>query len=392
MTEFDKRWNMKYEKLVEFKRQNDHCIVPLIYEQDKSLAQWVRTQRTFHSSNKLRQDRKERLDEIGLAWKLASPRNINDKLWHQQYEKLVEFKRRNGHCTVPFKYQEDKSLGQWVQTQRICQSNNKLGIDRKERLDEIGFAWKNEDADANKLWYQQYEKLVEFKRKSGHCMVPCAYEQDKSLGKWVSRQRTVHINNRIRLDRKRILDEIGFAWKDDRAYNDKLWRQQYEKLVEFKRKSGHCMGPCAYEQDRSLRTWASKQRQLHSKNKMRPDRKKLLDALQFVWMKAHTHAPVRSSSTTNVRILVVGLLHALGRSRFSLSFFFCFKLQNLFRIRIWKRSRAVWFSQAKRKKGNEHESTAVTKSSGTSNMKSWSNLNEREDIVWCQIATSKMSL
>jgi hypothetical protein len=57
------------------------------YEQDKALAQWVRKQRHFHDNDKTRLDRKGLLDEI-------------DKLWHQQYEQLVEFRRKNGHCMV----------------------------------------------------------------------------------------------------------------------------------------------------------------------------------------------------------------------------------------------------------------------------------------------------
>jgi hypothetical protein len=44
-------------------------------------------------------------------------------------------------------------------------------------------------------------------------MVPFSYEQDKSLGRWVDTQRTYHNNNKLRLDRKELLDEIGFVWK-----------------------------------------------------------------------------------------------------------------------------------------------------------------------------------
>jgi hypothetical protein len=43
---------------------------------------------------------------------------------------------------VPSKYEQDSSLGIWVRTQRSTNSNNKLRLDRKERLEEIGFAWK----------------------------------------------------------------------------------------------------------------------------------------------------------------------------------------------------------------------------------------------------------
>jgi hypothetical protein len=116
----------------------------------------------------------------------------------------------------------------------------------------------------DKKWNMNYEKLVKFKRTNGHCMVPRRYEQDKSLGEWVSKQRKVHNNNTIRLDRKRILDQIGFAWKADAAHqfkpDDKLWLQQHEKLVEYKRINGNCKVPRRYEQDKSLGEWVTKQR------------------------------------------------------------------------------------------------------------------------------------
>jgi uncharacterized protein YbgA (DUF1722 family) len=145
MTEYDKQWNMQYEQLVEFKRNNGHCLVPKSYEQDQSLGRWVGNQRNYHKNDKLRFDRKIILDEIGFVWKADGPRNINDdidKIWNQQYAKLAEFKRKNGHCMVPQKNKADKSLGQWVLTQRKCRINNKIRPHRKELLDEIGFAWK----------------------------------------------------------------------------------------------------------------------------------------------------------------------------------------------------------------------------------------------------------
>jgi hypothetical protein len=325
MPEYGKQWNMQFEKLVEFKRTNGDCMVPQNYEQDKSLGNWVSMQRKHHNTNKLRQDRKRILDEIGFAWKDDGA--SNDKLWHQQYEKLVEFKRKNGHCRVPTRYKDDKSLGTWVETQRKCHKNNKLRLDRKIILDEVGFAWKP-DGDHNfkqddKLWHQQYEKVIEFKRTNGHCMVPFKYEQDKFLGKWVSHQRSIHKNNKIRPDRKDVLDKIGFVWKHVTlaARASTTWQKHYEKLVEFKQKKGHCMVPKRYEADKSLGRWVGTQRTDHKNNKMRPDRKRILDEIGFAWNQAITD-PARSS-TTNVRNLGIGSFHALGsRSCFSLSFFF----------------------------------------------------------------------
>jgi hypothetical protein len=140
-----------------------------------------------------------------------------DKKWNMHYEQLVKFKHNNGHCMVPTKYKEDTSLGRWVRNQRTNHINNKLRLDRKTILDEIGFAWKDENAPTfkpdDKLWHQQYEKLVEFNRANGHSEVPSKYKGDKSLWIWVRTQRRNHNNNNLRPDRKDLLDTIGFAWK-----------------------------------------------------------------------------------------------------------------------------------------------------------------------------------
>jgi hypothetical protein len=65
----------------------------------------------------------------------------------------------------------------------------------------------------DKKWNRQYEQLVEFKRKKGHCLVPRKYEQDKSIGPWVMTQRTRHANNTMLPARKELLDELDFAWR-----------------------------------------------------------------------------------------------------------------------------------------------------------------------------------
>jgi hypothetical protein len=71
----------------------------------------------------------------------------------------------------------------------------------------------------------------------------------------VSKQRSFHNNDKLRLDRKRILTDVGFAWKAEAVRNydpnhseKKIWHQQYE----FERKNGRCVVPTLYKQDASL--------------------------------------------------------------------------------------------------------------------------------------------
>jgi hypothetical protein len=209
--------------------------------------------------------------------KRAMPELIGKK-WNKQYEKLVEFKRKNGHCVVPSTYQEDMALGIWVSTQRKTHANNTIRPDRKNLLDELGFVWK---ADKSAAWNKQYEKLVEFKRKNGTCIVPRTYQEDLSLKWWVSKQRKTHADNIMRRDRMGLLHELGFAWGG--GNQDKIWHKQYEQLVEFKQKHGHCLVPTGYQDDTPLALWVNTQRQLHNRNAMGLDRKGRLDEIGFIW-------------------------------------------------------------------------------------------------------------
>jgi hypothetical protein len=88
----------------------------------------------------------------------------------------------------------------------------------------------------------------------------------------------------------------------------------------FKENNGHCLAPRM--EDASLRNWGSSQRRRHRDYKLRLERKELLDTLNFDW-KADTLA-ARSSTTTDVRRLVITSFHALERSCLSLLSFFCF--------------------------------------------------------------------
>jgi hypothetical protein len=49
----------------------------------------------------------------------------------ERYQELVDFKATYGHCKVPNKYKQNKSLGKWINGQR---ENFRLGKVSKERM------------------------------------------------------------------------------------------------------------------------------------------------------------------------------------------------------------------------------------------------------------------
>jgi Helicase associated domain len=106
----------------------------------------------------------------------------NTERWERGFATLSKFRRREGHC-CPSRWHAEGNfeLGQWVSVQRY--RKDLLPIERKRRLDAIGFIWDWRDY----LWEQNFAALLEFKRREGHCHVKIVYKKnDLKLGWWVA--------------------------------------------------------------------------------------------------------------------------------------------------------------------------------------------------------------
>jgi hypothetical protein len=223
------QWYQQYKELVAFKEEHGHCLVPM---NKKSLGKWASLQRNNNKNNTLRQDRTDLLEELGFVW---NSRTANeDNQWFEKYARLIIFQQKRGHCAVPQVFKEDLALGHWVDTQRSSPPRP----DRKALLEKLGFIWSerswhdgNSSCDAHdQKWNQKYERLAEFHREHGHCVVPSSYKGDKTLWRWVRKHK---YSLAIRPDRKVLLEKLGFAAKVNR------WDKVFEQLEEFKRKHGH---------------------------------------------------------------------------------------------------------------------------------------------------------
>jgi hypothetical protein len=97
-----------------------------------NLGSWVGTQRAVKDS--LPPERKQRLDDIGFIW------DPHAEAWKEGFAKLLQFKEREGHCSVPTGLIVDEfKLGVWNRNQR--KTKDSMSPERKQRLDNIGFIW-----------------------------------------------------------------------------------------------------------------------------------------------------------------------------------------------------------------------------------------------------------
>jgi hypothetical protein len=98
--------------------------------------------------------------------------------WESGFAAVFKFCAREGHCCPLQRHVEGNfKLGKWVSVQRYYQKC--LPLERKRRLDAIGFVWDWRD----NLWEQNFAALLKFKRREGHCCVPALHrEGDLKLG------------------------------------------------------------------------------------------------------------------------------------------------------------------------------------------------------------------
>lgn len=307
---YDRQWDNMFEKLLQYRSENGHCMVPKRYPPDVKLGTWVHTQRIQY--RKMIAATKKEEDGTG--------KNEGDTSSEENFEVQAE---------IPPKVEE-----------KVEEQFFRLTDERRRRLENIGFIWSARESEKNPAesarisrnsyddqWDAMFMRLQSYQEKHGHCLVPKRCQEDPKLGTWVDTQRVQYKKMRKKLeqqgveyvapsvlspststasvtdlsarkplvgrltdDRIRRLESLGFIWslRDD-------WKKHYEELKEYKREFGNCNVPARYSKNRRLGIWVSAQRQQYKQIKLADSSKPrrsapltqtridLLNELNFTW-------------------------------------------------------------------------------------------------------------
>lgn len=143
-------WNFFFNMLVEYKKSHHTVLIQKKDTKHRKLHDWKARQLSLHRQGKLSPERTEALASIGVDFsysknpKDSEERNYTAKQikdWDDMFKRLFVFYERNGHCKVPYTY-DDQRLGRWVAKQRVRFHNGDLDIARRDRLNKLGFVWK----------------------------------------------------------------------------------------------------------------------------------------------------------------------------------------------------------------------------------------------------------
>lgn len=216
----------------------------------------------------------------------ALPLTMNSdrkRTWDESFEELILFKTMNGNCLVPTTYKEDPKLGRWVDFQRTLYQSGQLLEERRLRLESVGFVWNVPEM----RWNQCLERMKKFREKTGHCKFSQSSKEDPELGRWVEDQRRRYNEGTLPKERLAKLQAIDFIWKvrrapmDQRPKKEDLWKENYEKLVEFHREHLHCN--VRKKDNQFLGSWISRQRLFRAQGLLPKNRERQLDKLGIDW-------------------------------------------------------------------------------------------------------------
>ena len=207
----DRAWLNQYEDLIKYRAKYGDCLVPAGYKENKRLANWVQFQRAQWKKRKANKDSCMTLERIQLLEAIDFVFEPNEMVWNEYFKALLSFKQQHGDCCVPQNYDDNPSLGTWVNMQRVYFNNsikngNRISIteDRIRKLDSIGFCWDlHQDA-----WSKRFHELELYKQQNGDCLVPPDYSINPSLGQWVVNQRHLY-KNLISGEKPSITQERG---------------------------------------------------------------------------------------------------------------------------------------------------------------------------------------
>jgi len=244
---------------------------------------------------------------------------------------LPEEKRKawvwDGNVPTNYKTKCGKALGRWINNQRSAKSKGTLKDDREVRLVSTGLKWSVLTTNSWLDMLRELQIYVAEQTKDGRPWdgnVPTNYkiksntaadgadDDEKNLGRWINRQRSLFQAGKLKKERQLDLERIGLKWS---VLLTTSWTTMYDGLcafVEARRKqspNGIWDGdvPPNYKTNTnpplSLGRWVHRQRSAQAKGQLKEDQVQKLEMLGLKWFEGEelaqqsTPMSVTSSST-----------------------------------------------------------------------------------------------
>jgi hypothetical protein len=193
------QWNERFEYLKKYIDEYGHARV----SDDFNLCTWIATQK--YTKDNLDLKKIEKLESLPQwSW------NPFEDQWNEGFECLKKYVDEYGHARVHNKLEYKKfNLGAWVSTQRY--KRDKLDIEKIQKLESLSqWSWNL----LNDKWSEGFEHLKKYIEEYGCAKVPQNLKYGShSLGQWVMMQKRSEKNNKLDLEKIRLLEDLPqWSW------------------------------------------------------------------------------------------------------------------------------------------------------------------------------------
>ena len=230
---------------------------------EDSVRIWASRQRTLRERGELPGWKIRLLDALDFDWTQASTLEAVRRSWLEKLDRYLALRDRYGE-PVPTRVLREAKLKAWLPRVRKAYAENTMDPKLREVFEERGFDF-DTAARYEARWDHHYERLLAFKERFGHAMVPATYAEDRELGTWLARQRERWKHGKLSEDKVRRFEAIGVphpATRKDRVArgtNLSSWKSRYEELKALLDREHGGKVPAGSALPQNMRVWLKRQ-------------------------------------------------------------------------------------------------------------------------------------
>ena len=262
---FDTDWERNYTAAKEYYDKYGNLDIPSTYVSNDNLAvgSWIRNHRAQPGKDpqiKITDERRAKLDAIGMLWDTGDS-------WEIRYELAKKYYETHGNLDIAQTYVTENNiwLGKWINMQNRIRigsiKGQKLTAEQEAKLEAIGIDWLTVP---ERLWNEYYSAAEAYYRENGHLILPKSYigENGKALRNWIYLQRKRRGESKLSDSQIEKLTAIGMIWEKQSDIWEEKWEENYALLANYVKNNGTANVPVGYVTPSGIRLgkWLSFQK------------------------------------------------------------------------------------------------------------------------------------
>ena len=302
--EFEDSWEKKYELAKKYYEDRGDLDIPANYvtEDGVKLGAWYRGVRERYADGALGEDRKKRLEDIGIEWESILSRNRS-----RYYELAKKYYEENGDLNVNPNYvtEDGTRLGAWISAQRYAYKKQRLTKEQIKLLEDIGMSWQRNES----RWETAYECLRAYREKNEGTDISsdCVTEDGFKLGSWLNNQRRKYAAGKLKPAQIKKLEALGITLNT----SDRKWREGFEHARAYYSEHGNLDVAASYTDKDGFRlgNWLMNQRARSRAGTMSEEQQKMLDGIGMRrnlrdrrWQEGYIHAKAYFEKFGNLNV------------------------------------------------------------------------------------------